>query len=121
MKNFRHAFTMVEVIFVIVIIGILASVAIVKLAATRDDAMVTAGITNVKRVLQDSGSYYIAKGEFGIWDEVTNVKLLYPGNPFTNKYEAENQTCILFKRTPKPTPDRIVVIVNPKGYREQSM
>jgi prepilin-type N-terminal cleavage/methylation domain-containing protein len=34
----RQAFTMIELIFAIVIIGILAALAIPKLAATRDDA-----------------------------------------------------------------------------------
>ncbi len=123
MKSFRHAFTMIELIFVIVVIGILASVAMVTLAATRDDAMVTRGVSNVKQVVRDLGSYYIARGEFGLWEEMTNVKLLYPGpgNPWTNKYEAENQTCILFTRAPRENPDRIVVIINPMGYRESTV
>ncbi|NLN00193.1 MAG: prepilin-type N-terminal cleavage/methylation domain-containing protein, partial [Campylobacteraceae bacterium] len=34
----RKAFTMVELVFVIVILGILAAVAIPRLAASRDDA-----------------------------------------------------------------------------------
>lgn len=36
----KNAFTMIEIIFVIVVLGILAAVAVPKLAATRDDAEV---------------------------------------------------------------------------------
>ena len=37
----KKAFTMVELIFVIVIIGILSAIAIPKFAATRDDAIIS--------------------------------------------------------------------------------
>ena len=40
MKNNKKAFTMIELIFVIVILGILAAIAIPKLAATRNDAKI---------------------------------------------------------------------------------
>ena len=36
----KHAFTMIELVFVIVVLGILAGVAVPKLAATRDDATI---------------------------------------------------------------------------------
>ncbi len=48
-KN-RKAFTMIELIFAIVIVGILASVAIPRLAATRDDATITKARTTVASV-----------------------------------------------------------------------
>lgn len=43
----RKAFTMIELVFVIVVLGILAAVAIPKLAATRDDAYIVQGRANV--------------------------------------------------------------------------
>jgi general secretion pathway protein G len=46
----RKAFTMVELVFVIVVIGILSAVAIPKLAVNRDDAEITVGKTTLASV-----------------------------------------------------------------------
>ena len=60
----KKGFTMIELIFVIVILGILASVAIPKLAATRDDAEVSKAATNLTTAISDIAAYYTAKGAF---------------------------------------------------------
>jgi general secretion pathway protein G len=46
----RNAFTMIELVFVIVVLGILAAIAIPKLAATRDDAEITKGRSDVAAI-----------------------------------------------------------------------
>ncbi len=72
----RSGFTMIELVFVIVILGILASVAIPKLAATRDDANIAKASSEISSLIQDLGSYYTAHGQFDSnISKMTNVSL----------------------------------------------
>ena len=73
----KKGFTMIELIFVIVILGILASVAIPRLAATREDAEISTTVANIRTLLSDINSYYAVKGSFAgaKWNEITNVPL----------------------------------------------
>ena len=79
------AFTMIELIFVIVILGILAAVAIPRLAATRDDAEIVKVATNIQTLVQDVGGYYISQAKFASdISQMTNVQ-----NPII----VRNETC----------------------------
>jgi general secretion pathway protein G len=53
---------MIELIFVIVIIGILAAVAIPKLAATRDDAKSVKAVQNLATCISDIGAAFTGSG-----------------------------------------------------------
>ena len=59
----KKAFTMIELIFIIVIIGILSVIAIPKLTATRTDAKVSSVLANLRQVSIDCKSFFSAKGE----------------------------------------------------------
>ena len=69
----KKGFTMIELIFVIVILGVLASVAIPRLAATRDDAEVSKAATNLATAISDITAYYTAAGEFGEFKDMTSA------------------------------------------------
>jgi general secretion pathway protein G len=59
----KKGFTMIELIFVIVILGILAAVAIPKLAATRDDAKAASIKTDIGTAIQAVPSWFQGQKE----------------------------------------------------------
>ncbi|OCR98589.1 hypothetical protein CFT12S02855_01845 [Campylobacter fetus subsp. testudinum] len=60
----KKGFTMIELVFVIVILGILAGIAIPRLAATRDDASATKAAMEIKDVITQVAAYYTIKGQW---------------------------------------------------------
>lgn len=59
----KKAFTMIELVFVIVILGILASLAVPKLAATKTDAEVTKIVVEMKNIFDKIAALSISDPE----------------------------------------------------------
>ena len=119
----KKGFTMIELIFVIVILGILASVAIPRLAGTRTDAEISATVANIRTLISDAAAYYAVKGEFAgaKWRDITNVPIRlgdsrnivkdqHPANQ--DVYLAAGGTnCILVRLRDKGDPGRPVAFI----------
>lgn len=67
MRHAHKAFTMIELIFVIVVIGILSAIAIPKFAATRDDAVITRArdtVASLRSAIATERQKRILRGDF---------------------------------------------------------
>lgn len=86
----KKGFTMIELIFVIVILGILASVAIPKLAATRDDAKAATIKTDIGTALNAIPAWYQGQQDVrigqamsfdtSVWTKASDVNYTWKDN-----------------------------------------
>ena len=97
----RRGFTMIELIFVIVIIGILAVIAIPKLNATRDDAKIATNLQNLSTCIQDIGAAYTATGVEANATDVPSCKNLEDAGCFDITKDGDKDGVIEVKDGPK--------------------
>lgn len=76
MLNTKKGFTLIELIFVIVIIGILSGVAMPRLTTTRDDAKVATCVENITVFMRDVSTYYTSQGKYSTnLRDMTNIEI----------------------------------------------
>lgn len=78
-KKISRGFTMIEMVFVIVVIGILSAIAIPKFAMTRNDAIVTKAKTTIAALRSAIGMEHqkqILRGDFNDINLSTAIGLL---------------------------------------------
>ena len=63
-KHARAGFTLIELLIVVVIIGILATIAIPKFAATKDKAKLASVRTDVRNIMTAQEAYWADFGSF---------------------------------------------------------
>jgi len=88
----RKAFTMLELIFVIAVIGILSAIAIPKFAITKNDAVISktkTTIASVRSALATKRQKRILRGEF------TDLNKTSIGDNFINLLELKVKDCNL--------------------------
>ena len=88
MKQSKSAFTMIELVFVIVVIGILATVAVPRFAATRDDAIITKArttVASIRNALAMERQKRILRGDF------TPITSVGSGSNVFDKFSADSK------------------------------
>lgn len=99
----KKAFTMIELILIIVVIGVLAAIAIPRISATRDDAVLVKTMAEIRTAIEEINAYYISQGKLAL--DTTNNKVKF--KEMTNAgvvdssgdlgFFAKNEKCISLK------------------------
>ena len=99
----KKAFTMIELILVIVVIGILAAIAIPRISATRDDAVLVKTMAEFRTAIEEINAYYISQGKLALdttnnkvkFKEMTNAGIVDSSGDLG--FFAKNEKCISLK------------------------
>ena len=99
----KKAFTMIELILIIVVIGILAAIAIPRISATRDDAVLVKTMAEIRTATEEINAYYISQGKLALdtannkvkFKEMTNAGVVDSSGDLG--FFAKNEKCISLK------------------------
>ena len=87
----KKAFTMIELVFVIVVIGILSAIAIPKFAATRDDALISRGkstLSSVRNAIATERQKRVLRGDF---NAITDLSSTDSGSKIFTTFSADKK------------------------------
>ena len=99
----KKAFTMIELILIIVVIGVLAAIAIPRISATRDDAVLVKTMAEIRTAIEEINAYYISQGKLALdtannkvkFKEMTNAGVVDSSGDLG--FFAKNEKCISLK------------------------
>ncbi|NLG85608.1 MAG: prepilin-type N-terminal cleavage/methylation domain-containing protein [Firmicutes bacterium] len=96
----QHGFTLIELVVVVLIIGVLASIAVPHLASAWDDAKASACKANMKQIEAALELYYFEHGEYPTETNFTAENLKLKSAP-TCPQSKQNESSYTY--TPAPT------------------
>ncbi|CAM4193964.1 type II secretion system protein [Campylobacter armoricus] len=73
----KKAFTIIELVFVVIILGVLAAIALPKFSSSKDEASTTQALGNLKIFISDINAYVLKNeslSSIALMSNVTNVK-----------------------------------------------
>lgn len=81
LKTKREAFSLIELVFVISIVGVLAAIAIPKLAENRDNAAAKVCQSEASNFITEMSGYYTKNSGWDRLEEITNLQMNIVVNP----------------------------------------
>jgi len=89
--SLKKGFSIIELIFVIAVLGIIAAVAVPKLLDSRSSALATTIKQDISTITNSIQSYYMLKGKL---DDITTSVTIN-----SNTWNTENNKTVIFPRT----------------------